>query len=127
MNVGIFINYSRPVGELKVLRAKIRAELETFMRSPQRNRTKVRITPNFEMEIAPSFRNHGSFFVLGISADRDAGGFVLAEIEKNLRLCIAEKELKIAPYRTSTLSGGWSLKITSISPWIQKTKTTFGR
>jgi hypothetical protein len=38
-------------------------------------------------------------FVLGGYSDRDAGGWLLAEMERNLTICIGEKSKKIEPYR----------------------------
>lgn len=37
-----------------------------------------------------------SLFVLGMSRDGDSGGFVVSEMARNLRVCIAEKTLKVA-------------------------------
>ena len=52
----------------------------------------------------------GSFFKLWGSCDGDAGGAILAEVERNLRLCIEEKERKIAPYR-DRYDGWWLVLI----------------
>jgi hypothetical protein len=42
---------------------------------------------------------HPQLFVLGGSSDHDSGGFVVAEIAENLRICIAEKSAKVAKVR----------------------------
>ena len=34
--------------------------------------------------------DHESFFTLGVSSDDDSSGWVMNEVEKNLRLCIVE-------------------------------------
>lgn len=41
----------------------------------------------------------GPTFTLGSRVDADSGGWRLAELERNLGLCIAEKTAKVAAYR----------------------------
>ena len=43
---------------------------------------------------------HPQLFVLGGSSDDDSGGWVVAEMAKNLRICIAEKSVKVAKVRS---------------------------
>jgi len=93
------VDYARPLPNWKHLETRIRGELTAFMRLPKRARLIVQIAPNFELELFQAGIDHGYFFVLGGSSDNDSGGWVMSEVEKNLRLCIAEKEGKIAPYR----------------------------
>jgi len=93
------VDYGRPFPDWKQLEPRIRQELGAFMRQPVRSRIAIQIAPNFEIDLLKAGIDHGSFFVLGASSDNNSGGWVMAEVEKNLRLCIAEKEKKIAPYR----------------------------
>jgi hypothetical protein len=93
------IDFCRPLEEWTMLRPLIDAALLSFMANPERRQTTVQITPNFAIDLLKSGKDHGSFFVLGASSDNDSGGWVMAEVERNLRLCIEEKEGKIAPYR----------------------------
>jgi hypothetical protein len=95
----VCIDYSRPIGNWRLLESRIRQGLLAFMRQPLRERTDIPVAPNVTLDLLLAGRDYGSFFVLGASGDNDSGGFVLAELEKNLRLCISEKERKIAPYR----------------------------
>ena len=60
----------------------------------------MQITPNLSLDLILSGKDQGSFFVLGSSSDADSGGWVTGEVDRNLRLCIAEKEKKIEPYRS---------------------------
>ena len=83
-----------------VLRPLLKNALQAFMSSPERTRTKLRLTKHFNVDFFPAGMDHGSFFVLGANMDEDSGGWVMAELERNLRLCIAEKEKKIEPFRS---------------------------
>src|SRR5437868_15054214 len=51
------------------------------------------------MEVQRTGTKYERFFIFGASSDLDSGGFVLSEIQRNLKLCITEIEKKIAPYR----------------------------
>lgn len=93
-------DFRRPIGPWKPLRAKIHRELAAFMSEPNRKRCAISVADNFELDLFRASKDHGSFFLLGASSDEDSGGWVMGEVEKNLRLCIAEKEMKIAPYRS---------------------------
>ncbi|MFM8900143.1 MAG: hypothetical protein ACKOF9_09380 [Burkholderiales bacterium] len=89
------LDFRRPLEEWNTLRPLIEAELHAFMARPLRSETTLKITPNLSLDLIRSGKDHGSFFLLGASRDDDSGGWVMGEIEKNLRLCIAEKEKKI--------------------------------
>jgi hypothetical protein len=95
----VCMNFRRPVGQRKRLQAKIEQALISFMHSTSRTATTIKITQNFEVDLLRAEEDQGSFFLLGASSDDDSGGWVMCEVEKNLRLCLSVKERKIAPYR----------------------------
>ena len=101
------IDFSRPLDNWKTLRPLIDAALLSFMDSPSRRQSTIKITPNFAIDLIKSGKDHGSFFVFGASSDNDSGGWVMGEVARNLRLCIEEKERKIAPHRAKY--GTWWL------------------
>jgi hypothetical protein len=92
--------FRRPLEPWSTLKPLLDDALTKFMASPVRARSKVEITKHFEIDFMKAGVDHGSTFVLGASIDEDSGGWVMEEIEKNLKLCIAEKEAKIAAYRS---------------------------
>jgi len=94
------LDFRRPLVEWRVLRPLIESRLRTFMLQPERAPITIDICSNLALDLFRAGKDHGSFFVLGASSDDDAGGWVMGEVERNLRLCIAEKERKIRPYRT---------------------------
>jgi hypothetical protein len=92
--------FRRPLEGWRVLRPFVESRLRSFKDLPIRTQTRIRITPNLNLDLIRSGRDHGPFFLLGPSSDEDSGGWVMGEVERNLRLCIAEKERKIDPYRS---------------------------
>ena len=94
------LNYKRPLQSWKKLRPAVEIALQGFKTSQNRGDTKLQISENFRIDLMRAGKDHGSFFVFGMSSDYDSGGWVMNEVEKNLRLCIEEKERKIAPYRS---------------------------
>ncbi len=93
------IDFRRPIGPWGPLWVKIKQELVAFMTSHNRKQGTISVTDNFKLDLICTCKDNDSFFLLGASSDDDSGGWVMEEVEKNLRLCIAEKEKKIAPYR----------------------------
>jgi hypothetical protein len=70
------------------------------MAVPSRTPKAIAITVHLAIDLFRAGRSYESFFVLGGGSDDDSGGFVIAEVRRNLELCIAEKEQKVAPYRS---------------------------
>lgn len=93
------LSVSRPIQKWKTLRVKIEGALREFMHAEKRVPAVIEITPNLEIDFLRASSDLGTFFALGASIDEDSGGWVVNEVEHNLRLCVAEKEQKIAPYR----------------------------
>src|ERR1035437_8261696 len=54
----------------------------------------------FELKVFPASEIYPTFFVPAGHSDAESGGFLIGEIETNLKLCIAEKTAKIAKVRT---------------------------
>ena len=96
----VVMDFRRPVGARRPLQEKIERELRAFMNAPNRQKCTLSITENFKLDLIRASKDHGSFFLLGASSDDNLGGWVMGEVERNLRICIAEKERKIAPYRS---------------------------
>lgn len=101
------LNFRRPLEPWKKLCPMVQSQLGAFMLSSVRTQTTLSICDNLDLDLMRSGKDHGSFFVLGASSDDDSGGWVMHEVEKNLRLCIAHKERKIEPYRSRY--GSWWL------------------
>lgn len=94
------IDVSRPLEPWKVLKPKLRSALRAFRDAPSRAERTLKITDHLAIDLFRAGRPYESFFLLGSGSDEDSGGFVIAEVRRNLELCIAEKERKIARYRS---------------------------
>lgn len=93
------MDFRRPIGSLNSLEKKIKNELTLFMNLPLRSNKIIKISANFKIDFIRASKDYGNFFICGASSDDDSGGWVMGELEKNLRLCILEKERKTAEYR----------------------------
>lgn len=96
----VMIDFCRPLAKWKVVRPLVESHLRAFMSSAVREPLTIAVTPNLSLNLIRSGKDHGSFFLLGGGYDDDSGGWVMSEIERNLRLCISEKEHKIEPHRS---------------------------
>jgi hypothetical protein len=96
----IFFRFERPLEPWRKLGPKIRQALIGFMATPRFGKTSIPIANNFELEIFRATRPHPTFFVMAGHSDGQSGGFVVAELARNLRIHIAEKTAKIVKFRS---------------------------
>ncbi len=94
----VWFDFWRPM-DWPLIKRELPKVLRAFQAAPSSTGLVQMITRRFEVEIAPATIPVPHHFMFGGYSDRDAGGFVAAEIIRNLNLCIAEKALKIAPVR----------------------------
>lgn len=95
----VCFSFVRPAVNWRTLKPKLRAELETFMRSSNRGHRSLSITDTVALDLIRAGRTYSSFFVLGTVSNNNSGGAIIEEVERNLRFCIDEKTQKIAQYR----------------------------
>ena len=91
-------DFSRPLGSLSKLKKAIRKAL-TLFRDGAVEDTRIVLNDNFELLLLPASGAHATYFVLGGYTDGNTGGFVAAELLKNIQLCLREKSQKIARWR----------------------------
>lgn len=89
----------RPLPPWDQLEAALRSELAEFRNNTDRQATTRMVSPRFSVTLIKAGRPHPDFFVLGGFADSDSGGFVLAELSRNIRICVTEKTRKVACVR----------------------------
>jgi len=94
----VIMTFRRPL-EWRSIEKDVVSQLNRFKKSTCRVDTTLKFGDSFELDIERARKDAGSFFNLRGSCDGDSGGAILAEVERNLRLCVEEKERKIAPYR----------------------------
>ena len=98
-----FVAYrlQRPLARWKDIEPVLRRKLEEFRDDESvQNLGRIRVAAGFDIQIVhEASQPHANCFVYGGGSDNDSGGFVLAETQKNLRLCVAEKMNRIARVR----------------------------
>jgi hypothetical protein len=97
-----FVSYRlvRPLQPWATLSTEIRRALEEFGASRTTPTGSVELGTSLEITVHPASELHAEMFVLGGYTDRDSGGWLLAEMERNLTICIREKTDKIKAHRS---------------------------
>jgi hypothetical protein len=89
----------RPLEPWKTLEPELRRLLEEFAAQTASRVEPADLGSSLRLRVHPASSPHREMFVLGSYTDRDSGGWLLAEMERNLTLCIRDKTCKIQPYR----------------------------
>jgi len=92
-------DFRRPLADERL--DALRSALTAFRDAPPQGRRpgRLAIAPRFKANLLRAGRPYTDFFVFGGYADGDSGGFVLAELSKNIRICIEDKSKKVARVR----------------------------
>lgn len=93
----VFFRFSRPL-DLKKIKIELPNVLKKFCAAPAPGGANIQLAQGFRIDIRPAGIHVENLLMLGGYSDHDAGGFVAAEIIRNLNICIAEKARKIMPY-----------------------------
>jgi hypothetical protein len=106
----VFHHFSRPIPSWPDLEAKILkccADVASRTDTASGARLEAKLHENFELTFICTSTTHDHLFLMGGSSDYDSGGWVLAEMEKNIQYCIDEKTERSGHTVTNTTSGGW--------------------
>jgi hypothetical protein len=95
----VYYRFERPLSEWRILGPKIKKVLIDFAATPDEQGAEITLERGFFLKIFRSGKLYPQIFVLGGYSDKQSGGWLLAEMETNLNLVVAEKNAKIAPYR----------------------------
>jgi hypothetical protein len=95
----VFYEFTRPVESWKTLKPKLTATLKSFMESDTHEERSFAVCEGFELEVFEASKMHETFYVLGGYMDAESGGWLLSELERNLKLCI-KKSRKVAAIRS---------------------------
>lgn len=95
----VFFRFKRPVPKWNKIEEDVRDFFRSTATRPPEGKASKWIGNNFQVEIWPKSSPQDWTFELGGFDDLDQGGFVIPEIEPNLRLCIDDKTTKIEAYR----------------------------
>jgi hypothetical protein len=96
-----FVNFSfsRPLPPRPVVVRALGDALEQFACQSEPECFRFRLGAALSVRLSRAGQMHPRMFVLGATSDHDDGGFVVAELERNLSICLNDKTQKIAPYR----------------------------
>jgi hypothetical protein len=107
----VWFRFSRPVPSWKSLEPDLRDALLEFKVSANKSTRTIYSAPNFQVEVAEASQPLETFFRMGGMSDRQAGGWVVAELISNIQHCATEKLLKIEPHRNKYRT--WWLALTN--------------
>jgi hypothetical protein len=95
----VFFRFKRPIEQWRSLEPKLLQALKTFIASPVKQKGGIYRSGGFELDVFRASKAHATIFVIGGYSDQDSGGWVLSEMENNIRHCAAEKSRKIEKFR----------------------------
>jgi hypothetical protein len=90
--------FKRPLPPLAKLRRAIQPALARFC-DGQIGDQRISITDQFTLYLSPCTAAFSNRFVLGGYVDRNAGGWVIPDLEKNIQICVKKKTEKITNIR----------------------------
>lgn len=96
----VLYTYTRPLPPWRKLEELLLNALREVRDQPSLRDHEARVTSKVRLSFARASKVHPYLFVLGGSSDHDSGGFVVSEMAQNLRICIAEKSLKVSRVRS---------------------------
>lgn len=97
----VHFRFSRPIEAWKTLEPKLRQGLQDFISDVNHSRRVVVEAQGIELEvICKTSKPHSTMFVMAGCSDEESGGWLLAEMETNIRHCASEKSRKIAKVKS---------------------------
>jgi hypothetical protein len=96
-----FVHFSvrRPLPPWKDVEKALRSAVVEFRNRATEPPAEMTLGKFMRLRFQPASRPHPIMMLLGSWSDHDAGGFVVAELMRNLQICIPEKQRKIAPFQ----------------------------
>ncbi len=119
----VHLKYSRPVPGWRDIETALRRHLQFFRDDPIQTPVTIRLFDKFVVRICRAGPLFPYYFVMGGRFDRDAGGWLIPELERNLRICIDEKTAKVSAIR-SKYPEWWLVLIDHINYGEQETIQT---
>lgn len=92
----LWVRFSRPVKLWKEIKPGLKAALSAFKTQPTQASGRIFTDGTFEVDAIKASQPLETFFRMGGRTDLESGGFIVAEMLKNLQHCIAKKSQKIA-------------------------------
>jgi hypothetical protein len=93
------LDFKRPLPRWRHLHGPIYAFLQEVQRLGPGGALEAEIHPNLRLEASPGSPVRTDMFHLGVTHDKDSGGWMWEELELSLKHAIEEKTSKVAPYQ----------------------------
>ena len=90
--------FCRPTPTWKSLKTKLDGILKPFMTDPNPHPFQCQLDSNFSIHVFPSSLQKETFFRAIGHSDEQSGGWLISEVETNLKHCVIEKTAKITKY-----------------------------
>ncbi len=96
-----FVHYSvrRPLPPWKIIETYLKDAVAEFRAHADDPPKMLRLGRSIRLEFQRASRSHDTLLLLGGYSDCDEGGFLVTDVIRNLRLCIAEKTKKVSRVR----------------------------
>lgn len=95
----VFYRFSRPLQPWKIIKKKLDAALDPFLVDANAVGFDQDLGDGFELHVTASTLPYSTLFVLIGNSDEESGGWLLDELERNLKITVQEKTDKIARHR----------------------------
>jgi len=97
----VTITFERPILHWKNLRQLLHTELEAFLSDPNPELRLIAIDEKFRLQLIRASIPQSTRLVFGGMSDLNSGGWIVSEVDRNLRICVEEKSAKISSLRAS--------------------------
>lgn len=94
----VMFSFRRPLADWSLIRHKLKDALYAFLEQPSDQIWSTEIVQGFTITTIPATVAEGRSLLIGGYTDRDAGGWVVSELVRNMSAYVAEKTKKVAPY-----------------------------
>ena len=123
-----FVHYTvrRPLPPWRETERLLRDAVRQFRAQVDDPPSELRLHQSLRLSFQRASHRHDALLVLGGSSDHDSGGFLIAELARNLRICIDQKIQKVD--RVRSRYGQWWLALEDrfgTAPWRAKISTSF--
>jgi hypothetical protein len=92
----VWYSYRRPLPPWRKLDIALRNVLREIREQPDLATCRIRVADSLRLSFTRATELHPNLLVLGSWSDHDSGGFVISDMVQNIRICMAEKAVKVS-------------------------------
>ena len=96
----VWYSYRCPLPPWRKLDIALRNVLREIREQPELGTRRVCVADTLRLSFTRATELHPNLLVLGSWSDHDSGGFVISDMVQNIRICMAEKALKVSKVRS---------------------------